>query len=89
MFLRSRGVDLATAFVLDWIPEQGEDIYTVLDGDLRVLVVELPRGDGDAPPSVAETPIADYRRAVSRRSRLVRLRFAVAEDLVSRASQSE
>jgi hypothetical protein len=50
---RDQGVDLAKAFVLDWVPEQSEDIYTVLDGDRQVLTIELPRGMDGASPVVA------------------------------------
>jgi hypothetical protein len=84
--LRDRGVDLATAFVLDWVPEQSENIYTILDGDRRVLMIELPRGMGGAPPTVGTVPFDRFREAVSKGSRLSRLRFAIAVDLVSRAS---
>lgn len=86
--LRDRGVDLATAFVLNWVPEQSEEIYTILDGDRRVLTIELPRGMGSAPPVVGAVPFAIFREAISKGSRLNRLRFAVAEDLVSRASRA-
>jgi hypothetical protein len=86
--LRDRGVDPATAFVLDWVPEQSEDIYTILDGDQRVLTIELPRGIGSVPPVVGAVPYASFREAISKGSRLNRLRFAVAEDLVSRASRT-
>lgn len=86
--LRGRGVDLATAFVLDWVPEQSEDIYTILDGDPRVLTIELPRGMGGAPPVVEAVPFASFREAMSKGARLNRLRFAVAEALVSRASRA-
>ncbi|MEW4566995.1 hypothetical protein AB1L88_03920 [Tautonia sp. JC769] len=84
--LLSCGVDLRTAFVLHWIPEQAEDIYTVLDGTRQVLTIELARGDSSEPTEVDAIPLADYSEAVARGSRSERLQFAVAMDLLREAS---
>jgi hypothetical protein len=80
------GVDPTTAFVLDWIPEQGEDIYTVLDGTRRVLTVELPRGEAGGPSGVKAVPFADFRASIARGSRRRRLQFAVAMAMLREVS---
>ncbi len=76
------GVDLATAFVLDWVPEQGEDIYTVLDGTQRALTVELPRSGAVVAREVTAVPFADFFEATEKQTRRNRLRLAVALDLL-------
>ena len=80
--LLSSGVDLATAFVLQWVPEQAEDIYTVLDGTRRMLTIELPRGEASGPIEVGAVPFGDFRVAVASGSRLERVQFAIAMDLL-------
>lgn len=84
--LLDSGVDLATAYVLDWIPEQSEDIYTVLDGTQQVLTIEVPRGDSNGPTNVDSIPFADFQMAVSNGSRSERVQFAVAMGLLRAAS---
>jgi hypothetical protein len=84
--LISNGVDLATAFVLHWIPEQAEDIFTVLDGTRRVLTVDLPRDEVSGSIVVNAVPFDDFRRAVARGSRSKRVQFAVAVALLREAS---
>jgi hypothetical protein len=79
--LRDRAVDLATAFVLDRVPGQSEDIYTVLDSHRQVLTIELPRGMDGASPVVETISVDSFREVLSKGSRLDRLRFAVAVDL--------
>ena len=37
--------NLSEAFVIDWIPEQGEDIYTVVIPPDTVAIVEISRDD--------------------------------------------
>ena len=73
--------DTKTAFVLDWIPEQGEDIYTVLINDDRVAIFELPRmlAEGSEPRSIQT--LNDYRHKL-KKHRAIKL--AVALDLVSK-----
>lgn len=84
--LLSSGVDLATAFVLDWIPEQAKNIYTVLDGTRQVLTVQLPKGKSGGPAEISVVPFADFRVLVARRSRLERVQFAVAMGLLREMS---
>jgi hypothetical protein len=87
--LQDRGVDLATAFVIDWVPEQSEDIYTVLNGNRQVLTIELSRRIDGTPPLVESTPFATFRESISKGSRLARLKFAVASALASQASGAD
>lgn len=44
--LESANVNVARAYVINWIPEQAEDIYAVLVSAGEVVTVEVPRGEG-------------------------------------------
>jgi hypothetical protein len=77
MALRARGVDLTTAYILKWIPEQGEDLFLVLAGGDRIVRLELIR-DGGAVVTFDESPLAAYKPG----TKPDRLRLAVALDLL-------
>ena len=44
-FLKAKYVNLTSAFCLNILPEQGEDIYTLLVNGQEILLVELSRVD--------------------------------------------
>ncbi|OJH41229.1 hypothetical protein [Cystobacter ferrugineus] len=54
---------LKKAFVVDWIPEQGEDIYTVVAGPDLLVVVEVDRTSVAVKPTVEVFSVLDYRKA--------------------------
>lgn len=58
--------DIKRALVLNWIPEQGEDIYWILTNTEEVLIVEVPRPGNDE--SVAALEVVDIE--VFRKRRL-------------------
>jgi hypothetical protein len=74
--LVAAGFDVTTAFVLEWIPEQAEDLFVVLVGPDRVVRVEVVRATGNV-AAIEETAIGDYRPP----SKPTRLRLAIALDL--------
>jgi len=81
--LESANVNVAGAYVLHWIPEQGEDIYTVLVSAGEVVTVEMPRGEGQV--LLDREEVAEYE---GKCSKIQRLKIAVGLDLlVSRASK--
>lgn len=80
--LESANVNVANAYVLNWIPEQAEDIYIVLVSIGEVLTVEVPRGEGEV--LLEREELAGYD---AKCSKVQRLKIAVALDLLaSRAS---
>lgn len=80
--LESENVNVAGAYVLNWIPEQAEDIYAVLVSAGEVVTVEVPRGEGQV--LVEREELAKYE---GKCSKVQRLKIAVARDLLaSRAS---
>lgn len=44
--LESIGADLSRCYIVNWIPEQAEDIYHVLFSKDEVAIVEIPRQYG-------------------------------------------
>ncbi|CAM2191699.1 PilZ domain-containing protein [Paraburkholderia kururiensis] len=74
--------NLERAFVLKWVPEQGEDIYWVLTGSAEVVTVELPRGQPHAEKSAAlqMTDVATFQ--CKHHSRDVREKLEIALELV-------
>lgn len=80
--LRKFSENLRAAFVLDWIPEQAEDIYWVLfDGD-KIIKIEISRLKSlDVVVSRAELiGIEEFRK--SRNTRRVRERLDAALELI-------
>ena len=81
--LESANVNVVGAYVLNWIPEQAEDIYAVLVSANEVLTVEVPRGEGEV--LLEREELAGYE---GKCSKVQRLKIAVAQDLLaSRASK--
>lgn len=78
--LEAAGADLATSYVLEWIPDQGEDLYVVLMGCDRIVRVELVRSTG-AVVTLEQASLDEYRPE----TKPARLRLAVALDLVRSA----
>jgi hypothetical protein len=76
--LKSENVNVAGAYVLNWIPEQAEDIYAVLTATGEVVTVEVPRGEGKL--LVEREDIVKYEGKCSKAQRL---KIAVARDLLA------
>ena len=77
--LRTNYPDLDSAFVLHWIPEQGEDIYEILINEHEILAVEISRID----TGECVTKIISLDEFLSRtRSKQKMIKLAVALDLI-------
>jgi hypothetical protein len=77
--LRSYGTDASRCMVLQWIPEQGEEIYEVLH-DSEVLHLEIPRDSSEV--FVRSEALTDYLRR--RHGRPHRIKLAVALDILQK-----
>lgn len=75
--LESANVEVARACVLNWIPEQAEDIYVVLVAAGEVMTVEVPRAEGQV--LLEREELAKYE---DKCSKIQRLKIAVARDLL-------
>lgn len=76
--LQAANFDVTGAYVLNWIPEQAEDIYVVLAESGEILIAEIPRGAGQA--HVERRELADYAKKCTK---VQRLKIAVAQDLLA------
>lgn len=64
--------EIARAFVLYWLPEQGEDIYWLLVGPQKVAKIEIPRGSsgGECASMLEILTVEEYKsRKLSRITR--------------------
>lgn len=82
LVLRRFFPELKRAFVMHWIPEQGEDIYWVLIGPTEIAEIEIPREiDGERnSPSLRIMAFDVYKK--KRHSRDVRQRLEVGVELI-------
>jgi hypothetical protein len=82
---------LSSAYIVDWIPEQAEDIYTVVvDGD-TILVAEIPRVNayrnaGLDPPNVTvqRFDTKTFASQLGKGAKLKRRKIAAAQSLATR-----
>jgi hypothetical protein len=82
--LELANVNVVGAYVLNWTPEQAEDIYEVLASAVEVVTVEIPRSEGLA--LLERESLKAHERKCSK---IQRIRIAVAlELLISRASKN-
>lgn len=68
---------MITAYVIHWIPEQGEDFYRILVNDDIIAKIELDHDDA-IEPTVESISISQYLLGLSR---INQIQLAVALDL--------
>lgn len=76
--IRSLFPEIKTAYIVQWIPEQGEDIYKILINDSVIAEIELDRYDVEVEPNVEYKDISQYLHGLSKQKRI---KLAVALDL--------
>ena len=69
------------AFVIDWIPEQGEDIYTVAVPPGTIAIVEIPRDESLIDPIIEKLPFDQYRRDSKHMTKAIRRKLSVVKDI--------
>lgn len=80
--LRNVYPEMKTAYTLDWIPEQEEEIYTILINDNIIAKIELNKYNDE---SMVETiTVPQYLHGLSKRNQI---RLAVAIDLAKKDLQ--
>ncbi|MBY9078843.1 hypothetical protein [Paenibacillus sp. CGMCC 1.18879] len=70
--------DFKTAYILDWIPEQGEDIYTILINNKYIATIELDRYDIQTEPIIQTISMKEYQTRLSKTNQIL---LAVAQAL--------
>lgn len=76
--LRQQFPNMITAYVLDWTPEQGEDIVTYLVNTDMVAIIETDRLDPSVEAIIKIKTISEYMKG---KSKINRIKIAVALDL--------
>lgn len=74
-----------TAYILHWIPEQGEDLYTVLINNNIISYVEIEK-EGVNAPIVHSIELSEYKKGLKKNDQI---RLAVALDLAEEYSKDE
>jgi hypothetical protein len=76
--LKANFNEMKTAYIINWVPEQGEDFYTILV-DLNIIVkVEIGRYNHDEEPIIEIFKLQEYEKGLSKVSQI---KLAVAMDL--------
>lgn len=81
--IRSIYPELKAAYIIDWIPEQGEDIYKLLINDNIILVNELDRFNVEIEPIVESKSIPQYLQGLSKYNQI---KLGVALDLAKNSN---
>jgi len=71
-------IDIKSAYIIDWIPEQGEDIYTILINTDIIVIVELDRLNLHLEPVLNTISINEFKKGLSK---IHQIKLAVAIDL--------
>lgn len=72
---------MRSAFVINWIPEQGEDIYSVLVNEDTVAIFEIIRYSGEMISNAKKYNVKEYQRGLKRRGRV---KLTIALELASK-----
>ena len=70
---------MKVAYIIDWIPEQGEDIYKLLINENIILEIELDRYNAEIEPIIESKSITQYLQGLSKQNQL-----GVALDLANK-----
>ena len=76
--IRSSFPEMKTAYIVHWIPEQGEDIYKLLINDRTIAEIELDRYKAETKPIVKSKDVSQYLHGLNKQNQI---KLAVALDL--------
>ncbi|MBO2689013.1 hypothetical protein [Shewanella algae] len=76
--LESAGYATKNAYVLHWVPEQLENLYTVLIDGSYLVDVEIVKHGNSNPPVVERNELKPYLNGLSK---VGQIKLAVAQDL--------
>lgn len=83
--LRNQYPEMKSAYIIHWIPEQGEDIYRILINDSIISEIEIDRIDEKAEPIIEAKPVNEYKQGLNKQNQL---KLAVAIDLARHDMES-
>lgn len=70
--------DMKTAYILNWIPEQGEDLYTLLINTDMIARIEISRINQKADPIIKTCELKEFQKGLSK---ILQIKLVVAIDL--------
>lgn len=73
--------EFKSAYILNWTPEQGEDIYTILVDLNRIAKVEVSRINCLEAPIIETFRLKDFEKGLSK---IFQIKLAVAIDLAKK-----
>lgn len=69
-------IDAASSYILKWIPDQAEDIYTIICLPDEIYIFEIPRDDKEV--SINRYHLNEYERNCQKNQKL---KIAIAQSL--------
>ncbi|QTH43043.1 hypothetical protein J4772_00685 [Cohnella sp. LGH] len=82
--LRTTFGEVKSAYILNWTPEQGEDIFTILVDLDKIAKVEISRVNHSEIPLIETYNLKDFQK---RLSKIFQIKLAVAIDLAKTEHQ--
>jgi|BioPla2DNA2_1021312.scaffolds.fasta_scaffold58733_2 hypothetical protein len=76
--LKSTFNKMKTAYIINWTPEQGEDLYTILINVDTIAKIEISRISSDEKPIIQTYTLKDFNKGLSK---VFQIKLAVAIDL--------
>ncbi|GIP58614.1 hypothetical protein [Paenibacillus woosongensis] len=83
--LRNTFGEVKSAYILNWTPEQGEDIFTILVDLDKIAKVEISRVNPSEVPIIETFNLKDFQRKLSK---VFQIKLAVAIDLAKKEHQN-
>ena len=62
--------EMKVVYIIDWIPEQGEDIYKLLINNNIILEIELDRYNAEIEPIIESKSITQYLQGLSKQNQI-------------------
>jgi hypothetical protein len=63
-------VEIGGCYLLDWLPEQGEDLYWILSPNREILELEVPRRGPVSEALISRISLHEYRQKAPMRLKL-------------------
>lgn len=84
--IKEKFPDMLTAYILHWIPEQGEDFYKILINDSVIVDIELDKVNQNIISIMSSIPVPKYKLGLSR---LNQIKLIIAIDLAQKDLNKE
>ena len=83
--LRTTFGEVKSAYILNWTPDQSEDIFTILVNLDKIAKIEISRVNHSEVPIIETFNLKDFQRGLSK---IFQIKLAVAIDLAKKEHQN-